>query len=174
MTIAGHNVRMTLRTPLLALVLALVPTLVLTACTADSDGRATTARDGAQAIEVPPPGGKFMIPSRVASIPPIVVEVLGKGTGLHARDGDTVAVRYIARLADGTVFDSSEGKMPYEFPLGQGAVIRGWDMVVKHMTVGDRWKVEIPSRLAYDQVGSPPTIPPDADLTFEMELVRVR
>ncbi len=154
--------------------LALILALGLTTCTAGSDGRDGARRDGAPDIEVPAVGGTFEIPSRVASIAPIEVEVLQKGTGLHARDGDTVAVHYTGTLLDGKQFDTSRGGVPFEFPLGQGAVIRGWDMVVSHMTVGDRWRVRIPAQLAYDKIGSPPVIPPSADLVFDMELVRVR
>ena len=110
----------------------------------------------------------------MASIPAIQVEVIEKGDGMHARNGDTVAVHYTGTLEDGKQFDSSRGAVPFEFPLGQGAVIRGWDMIVARMRVGDRWRATIPPQLAYDRVGVPPVIPPNATLIFDMELVRVR
>lgn len=162
-----------MRTRSTALLLAGV--LVLTAaCTADSDGRVPGTSKSPAPIEIPPPGGAFAIPSRAASIPPIQVKVVARGDGLAARDGDTVAVHYTGTLADGSQFDSSRGSVPFEFALGQGNVIRGWDMVVARMRVGDRWIAEIPPQLAYDAAGYPPVIPPNATLTFDMELVRVR
>jgi hypothetical protein len=144
------------------------------ACESGPDPAATTGRDQQPAIDIPPPGQTFEIPSRVASIPAIRCKVIAQGSGLTARDGDTVAVHYTGMLEDGTRFDSSRGNVPYEFPLGQGAVIRGWDMIVARMRVGDRWMATVPPQLAYDEAGSPPVIPPNATLTFDMELVRVR
>jgi len=144
------------------------------ACTADSDGRTAGTSKSPAPIEIPPPGGTFTIPSRAASIPPIHVKVVAQGDGLAARDGDTVAVHYTGTLADGSQFDTSRGNVPFEFALGQGHVIRGWDIVVGRMRVGDHWIAEIPPQLAYDAAGYPPVIPPNATLTFDMELVRVR
>jgi hypothetical protein len=158
---------------LATLLLVLAAALTAPACTADSDGSGSGGRD-TSAADVPGPGGTFKIPSRVASIPPIEVEVLARGEGLQARVGDTAAVHYTGTLTDGSQFDTSRGDVPFEFPLGQGAVIRGWDMVVAKMRVGDHWRVQIPPQLAYGEVGSPPVIPPNATLIFDMELMRVR
>jgi FKBP-type peptidyl-prolyl cis-trans isomerase len=100
------------------------------------------------------------------------VEV-GKGTA--ARTGDTVRVHYTGHLADGSVFDSSAGKAPFEFKLGQGQVIRGWDMGVSGMKPGGKRKLIIPPGLAYGSksMGNG-RIPPNSTLYFEVELLEVR
>jgi FKBP-type peptidyl-prolyl cis-trans isomerase len=97
------------------------------------------------------------------------------GSGSEAHIGDTVRVHYTGSLQDGTVFDSSKsaGK-PLEFRIGGGQVIRGFDRGVTGMRVGGTRKVVIPPELGYGKRGSPPIIPPNATLTFELELVEIR
>ncbi|MFO7540449.1 MAG: FKBP-type peptidyl-prolyl cis-trans isomerase [Chloroflexota bacterium] len=96
------------------------------------------------------------------------------GTGDQPVPGDRVAVHYTGTLADGTVFDSSlERGQPIEFVLGQGMVIPGWEQGIAMMSEGGKATLVIPPDLAYGPQGSPPTIPPDATLTFEVELVEV-
>lgn len=93
-----------------------------------------------------------------------------RGTGAEARSGSTVRVAYTGSLADGTVFDSSEGKDPIEFPLGTGAVIQAWDEGVAGMRVGGRRTIVVPAALGYGAAGVP-GIPGNAVLVFRMELV---
>lgn len=97
------------------------------------------------------------------------------GTGAEAVAGSTVSVHYTGWLTDGTKFDSSVDRgQPYEFLLGTGVVIRGWDEGVAGMRVGGTRILTIPSDLAYGSTGSPPVIPPDATLVFQVELLDVK
>lgn len=100
---------------------------------------------------------------------------LKEGTGTAAKAGDTVEVHYTGWLKDGKKFDSSKdaGK-PFPFKLGAGEVIKGWDEGVAGMKVGGQRKLIIPSDLAYGKKGFPGAIPPDAELTFEVELLKIK
>jgi hypothetical protein len=96
------------------------------------------------------------------------------GTGTEAKTGDKVKVHYTGRLAkNGSVFDSSVGKQPFEFTIGQGGVIKGWDEGVPGMKVGGKRKLTIPSKLGYGETGSPPKIPGKATLVFDIELLSI-
>jgi FKBP-type peptidyl-prolyl cis-trans isomerase len=98
------------------------------------------------------------------------------GTGAVAEPGDTCFMLYTGKLkSNGTVFDSTEkhGGDPFSFPLGQGQVIKGWDLGVKGMRVGGKRTLEIPAELGYGAQGSGDTIPPNSDLVFDIELVDV-
>ena len=97
------------------------------------------------------------------------------GTGAEAKAGNTVDVHYTGTLKDGKKFDSSldRGK-PFSFKLGAGQVIKGWDEGVAGMKVGGKRKLVIPSDLAYGKRGAGGVIPPDAELTFIVELLKVK
>ncbi|MCO5295333.1 MAG: FKBP-type peptidyl-prolyl cis-trans isomerase [Fimbriimonadaceae bacterium] len=96
------------------------------------------------------------------------------GKGPTAETGDLVAVLYKGTLADGALFDSNmEGGAPLAFRLGTGFVIKGWDEGVVGMKVGGTRKISIPASLAYGDQGSPPKVPPKADLYFDVKLLDV-
>jgi FKBP-type peptidyl-prolyl cis-trans isomerase len=97
------------------------------------------------------------------------------GDGDEAKKGTTVSVHYTGWLKDGTKFDSSKDRNQlFDFPLGLGRVIKGWDEGVEGMKVGGKRKLIIPADLAYGQRGAGGLIPPGAELTFEVELFKVK
>lgn len=97
------------------------------------------------------------------------------GTGKEAKTGDTVKVHYTGTLMSGKKFDSSRdhGGDPFEFKLGEGKVIKGWDEGVPGMKIGGKRKLVIPFDKAYGEHGSPPTIPGKAALKFDIELIGI-
>lgn len=96
------------------------------------------------------------------------------GTGDEAKSGMTVSVHYTGTLENGTEFDSSRARGPFEFPLGGGMVIKGWDEGVAGMRVGGKRTLVIPSTLAYGPMGIPGVIPGGATLKFEVELLGIQ
>src|SRR4051812_12445260 len=101
-------------------------------------------------------------------------EDLVEGTGAAAKSGDNVSVHYTGWLTDGTKFDSSlDRRSPFGFPLGAGRVIKGWDEGVAGMKVGGKRKLHIPADLAYGSRGAGGVIPPNAELVFEVELLKI-
>jgi FKBP-type peptidyl-prolyl cis-trans isomerase FkpA len=100
---------------------------------------------------------------------------LTPGTGAEAKTGMSVSVHYTGWLTDGKKFDSSlDRKRPFEFKLGAGMVIRGWDEGVTGMKVGGKRKLTIPPDLGYGARGAGGVIPPNATLVFEVELLEVK
>ncbi|MFC1851934.1 FKBP-type peptidyl-prolyl cis-trans isomerase [candidate division CSSED10-310 bacterium] len=97
------------------------------------------------------------------------------GQGREAQAGNTVVVHYSGWLRDGTKFDSSYARHePFEFKLGQGQVIQGWELGVIGMKKGGKRKLTVPPDLAYGEEGFPGLIPPQATLTFEIELLQIK
>ena len=97
------------------------------------------------------------------------------GSGREAKSGDTVHVQYTGMLMNGEKFDSSydHGGAPFKVTLGKGEVIKGWDEGLVGMKVGGKRKLRIPPDLGYGAQGSPPKIPPNAGLVFDVELVSI-
>lgn len=99
-----------------------------------------------------------------------------EGTGAEAKSGDEVTVQYVGvGYESGEEFDASWDRgEPFTFPLGAGAVIKGWDQGVAGMKVGGRRELTIPPNLAYGPAGSPPAIGPNETLIFVVDLVAVK
>lgn len=95
------------------------------------------------------------------------------GTGPGAQNGDSLSMNYKGSLLSGEVFDQSYGRAPFEFTLGVGEVIKGWDVGISGMKAGGKRKLTIPAALGYGERGSPPKIPSGATLVFEVELLSI-
>jgi peptidylprolyl isomerase len=143
-------------------------------CGDDDDERAsdptteTRQVTAQQKPEVPKPEGPP--PKELQS------EDLREGQGEAAKAGDTVSVHYVGVLHEnGKQFDASWDRgQPFEFQLGAGMVIPGWDQGVEGMKPGGRRRLTIPPDLAYGERGAPPDIGPNEPLVFVIDLLRVR
>jgi FKBP-type peptidyl-prolyl cis-trans isomerase len=103
----------------------------------------------------------------------VTVEDLVIGTGATAAVGNIVTVNYTGTFTNGTVFDSSVGRAPIQFQLGANQVIPGFEQGIVGMKVGGKRRLTIPPSLAYGSAGRPPTIPGNATLVFEVDLVSI-
>ena len=104
----------------------------------------------------------------------LVIDDIEVGTGDTAVKGKMVSVHYTGWLTDGRKFDSSKDRNdPFNFPLGAGHVIRGWDEGVAGMRVGGTRRLVIPPELGYGARGAGGVIPPNATLLFEVDLLEV-
>ena len=102
-------------------------------------------------------------------------EDLQIGNGDEAVTGKGVSVHYTGTLTNGSKFDSSLDRgQPFDFTLGAGMVIRGWDEGVVGMKVGGKRKLTIPPEMAYGERGFGNVIPPNSTLVFEIELLAVK
>ncbi len=120
------------------------------------------------AAKAPAPAGAVTSPSGLQYVDKVV------GTGQQPQKGQRVVVHYTGYLDNGTKFDSSVDRgQPFEFLLGTGQVIPGWDEGIASMRIGGKRRLVIPSNLAYGAQGQGP-IPPNARLTFDVELIGVK
>jgi peptidylprolyl isomerase len=113
-------------------------------------------------------GGNSSTPEGPTSLQ---IEDITVGTGATAAVGDTVSVRYAGSFLDGRFFDPGPG--PITVTLGAGRVIPGFEQGIVGMRVGGKRRITIPSSLAYGSAGSPPAIPPNTPLRFDLELVAI-
>jgi peptidylprolyl isomerase len=147
--------------------LAVVVIVVVVANGGGSGGETTSVDDVGTKPTVEVPSGP----------PPSTLQIkdLKTGDGAEAKSGDQVSVQYVGVLYDGgKQFDSSWDRgQPFQFQLGSGQVIPGWDQGVAGMKVGGRRELTIPPDLAYGPQGQPPTIPKNATLVFVIDLVSV-
>lgn len=101
----------------------------------------------------------------------LVIEDIKVGNGLEAKSGQKVAVYYEGRLQkNNKKFDQSKNGPGFKFHLGAGEVIKGWDVGVQGMKIGGKRRLTVPAHMAYGKGGSPPVIPPNSTLVFEVEL----
>ena len=102
------------------------------------------------------------------------IETIVEGSGVESKVGDSLTVHYTGMLEDGTKFDSSVDRgTPFNFILGIGQVIEGWEKGMEGMKVGEKRKLTIPPEYAYGERGFPGVIPPNATLIFEVELLEI-
>ena len=141
--------------------------LALAACGADTTAEPLTNDDFAPELNV-------NLDAMTKTASGLYIQDLTVGTGDEATSGTTVIVHYEGWLPNGTKFDSSRDRNePFSFLLGAGRVIRGWDEGVAGMRVGGIRKLVIPPALGYGVGGSLPTIPGNATLVFDIELLEV-
>ncbi len=134
---------------------SIAPTLM-----SDASSAATPKKSGDKALVTTPSGLKYVD--------------LVEGTGASPQPGQTVVVHYTGTLEDGTKFDSSRDRnQPFQFKIGVGQVIKGWDEGVGTMKVGGRRQLTIPSELGYGARGAGGVIPPNATLLFDVELLKL-
>ncbi|KAF9195270.1 peptidylprolyl isomerase fpr4 [Haplosporangium sp. Z 767] len=104
----------------------------------------------------------------------LIIEDVKVGTGAAAKSGKKIGMRYIGRLTNGKVFDKNTSGKPFNFNLGRGEVIKGWDLGIQGMMLGGERRLTIPPALAYGAQGAPPDIPRNATLVFEVKLVTLK
>ncbi|XP_043586485.1 46 kDa FK506-binding nuclear protein-like [Bombus pyrosoma] len=103
----------------------------------------------------------------------VQIKELKVGNGVFAKSGKLVSVYYVGRLKNGKKFDATTQGDGFKFRLGKGEVIKGWDVGIQGMKVGGKRQITIPPAMAYGAKGSPPVIPGNSTLVFEVELRNV-
>jgi len=134
------------------------------------------SRGGDDAEEAPADGEKPTVEIAEGDPPTeLEIEDLEEGDGEEAAEGDQLSVNYVGVLYEnGEEFDNSYDRgVPFDFPLGGGQVIPGWDEGLVGMKVGGRRQLTIPPDLGYGPQGQPPDIPPDSTLVFVIDLVAI-
>jgi FKBP-type peptidyl-prolyl cis-trans isomerase len=102
-------------------------------------------------------------------------KILRPGTGVQPQKGQTITAEYVGKLLDGTVFDASANHpAAFQFAVGMGQVIQGWDEAFASMKKGEKRLIIVPPALGYGEKGMVPVIPPNSWLVFEVELVGIR
>jgi peptidylprolyl isomerase len=122
-----------------------------------------------------PANSTLIFEVEMVDVPKVDIEVLKQGDGPTVKRGQTAVVHYTGRLKSGKKFDSSLDRgTPFEFPIGAGRVIKGWDIGVEGMAVGEKRRLTIPPSLGYGARGAGGVIPPNATLIFDVELVGIK
>ena len=159
--------------------------IAITGC-GGNDATKTADIPAAPAASAPPPPqastnlkdtkSKPVVPKQTGAPPKkLVVKDIVKGKGRAAKKGDKLSMQYVGVLfKGGTEFDSSWDKgQPFEFTLGKGMVIKGWDQGLVGIKPGGRRELIIPAKLAYGAQGQPPSIPGNAALVFIVDALKV-
>ena len=119
--------------------------------------------------------GENMKPEVITTLSGLKYQDLLIGEGASPIKGDKVSVHYTGKLTDGSIFDSSlDRNQPFEFSLGMGRVIKGWDEGIASMQVGGKRILTIPPKLGYGERGAGSRIPPNSTLIFEVELLEIK
>jgi FKBP-type peptidyl-prolyl cis-trans isomerase FkpA len=157
---------MTLRYALIGLVAVIGVVVFVSAC-ATKESQNQTAQTNAAASSA---AGQLITTSSG-----LQYQILKEGSGSVAQSGKKVSVHYTGWLTNGTKFDSSVDRgQPFQFQLGAGQVIKGWDEGVAGMKIGEKRKLTIPSNLGYGERGAGGAIPPNATLVFDVELLEIQ
>lgn len=124
-------------------------------------------------------GGTNQNMQNTQQIEGVRVTILSEGTGEVAKKGDMVAMSYTGKLADGTIFNSnidpkSQRVQPFVFTIGAGQVIAGWDIGIAGMKVGEKRNLIIDPAYAYGATGAGEVVPPNATLSFDVELLAIK
>ncbi len=160
------------RTIYLVLTAALVVAGV-SGCTASNTAAPPSTEPAAVSSPQGTPSGDVS-PGKTADVTELKVEDTAVGQGAAAKAGDRVSVDYTGWLTDGTKFDSSkDAGTPFQFTLGAGEVIPGWDQGVAGMQVGGVRMLTIPPAMGYGAQGAGASIPPNATLVFKVELKKI-
>jgi len=144
----------------------------LTAATALTAGAALFAQDKKPAT-TQPAAPAMAVGKETKTASGLAITIVEEAKNPGAQTGDIVWVHYTGKLQSGEQFDSSVGRSPFKFTLGQGQVIKGWDEGVVGMKIGEKRKLVIPSELGYGAQGSPPKIPGGATLVFDVEVIGI-
>jgi peptidylprolyl isomerase len=160
----------------LSLLIGTIVLVVVSFSDADSQTRRTRKPVRKPVAKKPMTPQANLFSGAVKTASGLIYLITKKGDGAQAKAGDTVAVHYTGTLTDATKFDSSRDRgEPFEFLLGAGRVIKGWDEGVAKMKVGDQAVLVIPASLGYGSRGAGGgLIPPDATLIFIVELVAIK
>jgi FKBP-type peptidyl-prolyl cis-trans isomerase FkpA len=144
-----------------------------TSTTGSTSGKSTTSGKGSGSAAVAP---GYKTPKTPGKKTASGVEYwdMKTGAGAEATTGKLVTVHYTGWLTTGKKFDSSVGGEPFQFRLGQGDVIKGWDEGVAGMKIGGKRKLKIPPAAGYGARGAGGVIPPNATLIFDVELLKVQ
>ena len=151
--------------------LSTLATLTLVACSSSESPTAPQVKT--PSVAAPAGTSTSSAPRTTAS--GLIIETLATGSGPTAKSGDKVSVHYTGWLTNGTKFDSSRDRNePFNFRLGAGQVIPGWDEGVAGMQPGGKRRLTVPAQLAYGSRGAGGVIPPNAVLIFEVELLAIQ
>ena len=153
--------------------LLMVAIFVLAACGGGDDGESETG--GSSTEETAAAGSEDCPTDTTTTDSGLQIKEIECGEGEEAQKGDTLEVHYEGRLEDGTKFDASRDHgSTFEFQVGAGQVIQGWDEGLIGMKIGGKRELTIPPDLGYGAAGAPPAIPPNSTLIFEIELVDIK